>query len=82
MICEDALVSCWIYRHGRRNQYECGVYTGLTSARSTNAISHGDPATKMLLPDIEHDYSLILCPASGIFVRLDRSNSVAVLDFF
>ena len=41
MVCGDILVSCRIYEDGRPNQYECGVYTGLASARRfTNVISH------------------------------------------
>ena len=82
-ICEDALVSCWkIY--GRPAEDLCGVYTGLTSARFANVISHGGPAAKMLLPDrdIGPDYRLFSCPASGRFILLDRSNGTFVLDFF
>ena len=83
MICEDTLVSCWIYNDGRPHQYECGAYSGLTSARSTNIISHGGLATKILLPDNGHDeYVLFSCLAPGRFVRLDRGDSVADPDFF
>ena len=82
MICEDTLVSYWVREGGNGSKHECGIYTGLTSARSTNVISNGSPGVKMLLPDIGLDYCLSLCPASGRFVRLDSSNSVAVLDFF
>ena len=81
-ICEDTLVFCWMYRDRSRHQYQCAVYTGLTSARFANVISHGSPATKMLLPDIGHYDRLFLCPASGRLVCLNSSNSVAVLDFF
>ena len=82
-ICDDSLVSCWIQYDGYRDEHQCGVYTGLTSPRFANGISHGGPATKMLLlPDNGHKYILFSCPVSGRFVRLDRSNGVAVLDFF
>ena len=81
-ICEDTLVSCWIYYDQRHENFPCGVYTGPTSARSSNVISHGGPAAKMLLPDIGCDFRLYLCPASGRSARLDRSNNVAILDFF
>ena len=82
-ICEDTLVSCWIRDDpARPEQYQCGVYTGLTSARFSNFISHGGPAAKMLLPDIEYEYVHYLCPASGRYVRMDSSSSVVVFDFF
>jgi hypothetical protein len=80
-ICEDTLVSCWIDEDGRQDQYQCGVYMGLTSPPFVNGISHGGPAAKMLLPNIGHKSSLFLCAASGRLVRLD-GNSVSVLDFF
>ena len=76
-ICEDTLVSFWCYD----GQY-CGLYTGLTSARSSNVMSYCGPAANMLLPDFGCEYVLHPCPASGRFVRLDARNSVAVLDFF
>ena len=81
-ICEDALVSFWFYNQD--GAYHCEVYTESTSARLSN-ISHRGPAAKILfssLPDIGLGYVLYPCPASGRFVRLDASNSVAVLDFF
>ena len=75
-VCEDTLVSCWKYRD------QCGVYTGLTSARFANATSNGDPPAKMLLlSDVECEYTPHLCPASGRFVLLGRKND-AVLDVF
>ena len=76
-ICEDTLVSSWIYedRRFRRKRYQCGVYT---SPHSTN----GGPPVKMLLPDIGCEYVIFLCPTSGRIVRLDSSDNVAVLDFF
>jgi hypothetical protein len=82
-ICEDTLVSC-LFRAKDLIPYQ-RVYTGLTSDRFANIISQGGPATKMLLPDIGHEYRLLsACPASGKFVLLvrDGSNSVVVLDFF
>jgi hypothetical protein len=81
-ICEDTVVSCWVYDDYRQGEYKCGVYTGLTSPDSAHGISHGGHAGKMLLPDIGRRYFLYVCPASGRFVRLDGSNSVAVLDLF
>ena len=78
-ICEDTLVSFWI---DIDDQYRCGVYTGLTSARFANIISDGGFAARMLLPDIGDEYRLFPCPAFGRFVRLDGNNSVSVLDFF
>ena len=80
MICEDALVSCWFYLdHGD----QCGVYTGLTSARFADIIPQGGPASQMLLPDVSHQYDLFLCPASARFVLLVSSrNSIIVLDYF
>ena len=42
-ICEDTLVSFWCY-----DDHYCGLYTGLTSTRSSNVISHSGPAAKML----------------------------------
>ena len=98
MICEDSLVSCWFSRmtrpSGRVVQCSCGFYTGLTSDRLVNVISHrGRRSVSMLLPSLQCNYSLSSCPISGRFVRLgsvdvtpslypDRSHSVAVLDFF
>ena len=77
-ICEDTLVSCWtderINEYGYDSDpiskhYRYGVYTGLTSARFSNLISHGGPAAKILLPDTRHDdCCLFSCPASGRFV--------------
>jgi hypothetical protein len=81
-ICEDTLVSCWIYGDRRQDQSQCGVYMGITSPPFANGISHGGPAAMMLFPDTRHQSVLFLCPASGRLVRLDSSNSVAVLDFF
>ena len=79
-ICENILVSCW----SRRDNYECGLYTQLTSARSVNVVSHGISAAKMPLHDIANGCRsrLFLCPASGRFLLLDSNNSVSVLDFF
>ena len=37
---------------------------------------------KMSLRDIEQEYVLFFCPASGRFVRRDSSNQIAVLDLF
>ena len=74
-ICEDTLVSCLSNDRQRR------VYTGLTSARFSNIISHGYPAAKML-PDIGHEYNFVSCPASGKFVLLVENNTVVVLDIF
>ena len=79
-ICEDTLVFCWFYSPW--DQLRGGVYTGLTSARLANFISHGGPAAKMLLPDVGCEYDLYCCPASGRFVCMDGSDRVAVLDFF
>ena len=85
-ICEDTLVSCWSYYDGGWGgpPSQCGVYTGLTSARFADVISHGGPAAKMLLPEIGSSKYLshFLCPASGRFVLLDSSDTVAVLDLF
>ena len=83
-ICEDTLVSCWInHYHQNQNQRGLGLYTGLTSARSSNIISHGGPAAKMSLPKIgHHDFRHFSCPASGRSVLVDCRNSVFVLDFF
>ena len=81
-ICEGALVSCWLFEDRHRNLYHCGIYTGLTSDRFADIISPGGPAAKMILPDIGRRYLLYSCPASGRFVLMDRSNSVAVLDLF
>ena len=80
-ICEDTLVSCWAY-YDEARQYHSGVYTGLTSARFSDVISHGGPAAKMSLPDIGRRYLHVSCPASGRFVLLDSNNSVSVLDLF
>ena len=81
-ICEDTLVSYWTDSNRHLQQYRHGIYTGLTSARFDNIISPGGPAAKMLPPDIGCGYLIYLCPASGRFILLDESNSVAVLDFF
>ena len=80
-ICEDALVSRWSYTNP--DQLGWGVYTGLTSDRFANLISHGGPAAKVLLldSDINDECHLYCCPASGRFVTLD-DDGVAVLDFF
>ena len=78
-ICEDTLVSCWSGGH----QSGHGLYTGLTSTRFADIISHSGPAAKMLiLPNIGCEYHLFSCPTSGRFVLLDRNNSVSVLDLF
>jgi hypothetical protein len=83
-ICEDTLVSCWVYNDYCQSEFKCGVYAGLTSPDSAHGISHGGPSGKMLLPDMGRRYLLNGCPASGRFIRLDGSNlnSIAVLDFF
>ena len=79
-ICEDTLVSCWFYED---DHHDCGVYTGLTSARFADIISHGGPAAKMLLPDMGRRYTyLSSCPASGRVVLLDTGNNLAILDLF
>ena len=77
-ICEDTLVSWWIDHYP--GGYRCGVYTGLTSARFSDIISHG-PVARVLLPDIGCNYHPFSCPATGRFVLLARSNRVLVLDF-
>ena len=83
-IFEDTLVSCWIDDcPDDPDPYQCGIYTGLTSARFANVISQGGPAAKMLLPVMgSHHYRLFSCPASGRFVLLDSWRNVIVLDFF
>ena len=94
-ICEDTLVSCWIEECQWSNEYDpipmtyrYGVYTGLTSTRFSNLISHDVPAAKILLPGTRYDYCCIfLCPASGRFVLkvmdgTPQSSSLFVLDFF
>jgi hypothetical protein len=91
-ICDDTLVSCWTRvndpYHPLPMHCRYGVYTGLTSARFANLISHGGPAAKMLLPDTGHDYCrLFSCPASGRFVLkvMDGNgshHSLFILDFF
>ena len=92
-ICEDTLVSCWFYHDYRLNEYQCGVYIGLTSPRPESAhtanISHGGPSGRMLLDKKDDDdgddelrYMLDGCPPTGRFVRLDGNNNVAVLDYF
>ena len=78
-VCEDTLVSCWIFDDDESSQ--SGVYTGLTSARFADIISLGGPAARMLLPDSDC-YIFYSCPASGRFVLVDDNDSVAVLDFF
>ena len=75
-ICHDTLVS-W-----HRNADYPLLYTGLISDTFSNLISQSGPASEIFLPDIGLKYNLTLCPASGRLVRLDASNSVAVLDFF
>ena len=85
MICEDTLVSFWLYDHDHDDEFQnCELYTESTSTFLDNAISHSGPAVKMLLPDIGRDLEYILypSPASGRFIRQDENNSVAVLDFF
>ena len=72
-ICEDSLVSSWIYSYLRSENYKCGVYMTPPLA---NGIPHSVPATKMLLT------ILSLCPASGRIVSPDSSNRVAILDYF
>ena len=85
MICEDNLVSFWLYERND-DEAHCEVYTEPMSACFDNAISHSGPAVKMLLPDIgrESEYVAYPCPASGRFVRhcRDSNNRIAVLDFF
>ena len=83
MICEDTLVSFWLYDD---ETHHCEVCTDSTSAFLDNAILHSRPVM-MLLPDIGRGppgsgYMLYPCPASGRFILQDRNNSVAVLDFF
>ena len=78
-ICEDTLVSCWEYFPG---PYHCGLYTGLTSARFADVISHDGPATRMLLSDVGCDFRLFSCPASGRFVVLDNSNNIFDLNLY
>jgi hypothetical protein len=83
-ICEDTLVSCWIYAEQHQGQYqpENGVYTGLTSTRFSNVTTGGRSAVKVLLPDTGHFlYRLYTCPASGRFVIKD-TNRVAIVDLF
>ena len=81
-ICEDNLVSCWINEYDPIPMHYRNVYTGLTSARYSNLISHSGPAAKILLPDTRHDCRLFSCPASGRFVLLTSSHTVFVIDFF
>ena len=82
-VCEDTLVSCWVYTDGDPGgQYQCGVYTGLTSARFADVIPHGGSASKMLFPDIGREYLLFSCPESGRFVLMKSNNSVTVVDLF
>ena len=86
MICEDTLVSCFMFYKpdtaAYQNQTVTGLYTGLTTAYGI--ISHGGPAANMLLPDIGCTYDLFPCPASGRIVRVECgfSDRIAVLDFF
>ena len=86
MICEDTLVSCFMFYKpdtaAYQNQTVTGLYTGLTTANGI--ISHGGPAANMLLPDIGCTYDLFPCPASGRIVRVECgfSDRIAVLDFF
>ena len=77
-ICEDSLVSSWIYSYLHSENYKCGVYMTPPLA---NGIPHSVPATKMLLPDIGYRSVLSLCPASGRNVSPDSSNCVAILDY-
>jgi hypothetical protein len=83
-ICEDTLISCWIYegQHQDPIPYQYGVYTGLTSVRFANVTSDGRSAAKVLLPDTGHLYLLYSCPASGRFVLVDSLNSVTIVDLF
>ena len=74
-ICDDTLVS-W-----HRNADYPLLYTGLISDTFSNVISQSGPASEIFLPHIGLN-NLTLCPASGRLVRLDASNSGAVLDFF
>jgi hypothetical protein len=83
-ICEDTLVSCWILGINTdedQDQYQNGVYTGLTSVRFSNVTSDRRPATKVLLPDTGYLYLLYSCPASGRFVLKGR-NRVSIVDLF
>ena len=75
-ICDDILVS-W-----HRNSGYPLLYTGLTSATFSNVIPQRGTASELFLHGIGLRYNITLCPASGRLVRLDASNSVAVLDFF
>ena len=82
-ICEDTLVSCWFHNDDDSDQYQCGVYTGLTRTRFVVTSRDGRRhAATMLIPGIAHEYHLFSCPVSGRFVLLNSSNSVVVLDFF
>jgi hypothetical protein len=81
-VCEDTVVSCWVYNDDRPNESRCGVYTGLTSPHSAHGISHGGPSGEMLLPDRGRRHLLSGCPASGRFICYNGNNSVAILDFF
>jgi hypothetical protein len=79
-ICEDTLVSFWEYV--LPGTYQCGLYTGLTSARFADVISHDGPATRMLLSDVGYNFRLFSCSASGRFVVLDKSNNIFDLDLY
>ena len=82
-ICEDTHVSCWFYQDPVcPERYQCGVITGLTSARFSDLISYRSPAGNMRFPAHGNDYFFFLCPASGRSVLLGRDNNVAVLDYF
>jgi len=72
-ISEDYLVSFWHF-----GVHYGGVFFNLVPY----SLYYSGPAAQMLLPDIGCDYNLSLCTASGRSVRLDTSNSLAVLDFF
>ena len=80
-ICEDTHVSCWVYDSlALPEEYQCGVHTGLTSARFSNLISHSGPAGNIKVD--ENEYLFFLCPASGRSVLLGSNNNVAVFDYF
>ena len=81
-ICEDTLVSCWTYDPiARPKKYQCGVITGLTSARFSKFISYSSPAGNIKFPADLDEYRFFLCPASGRSILLGRDNNVAVLDY-
>ena len=78
-ICEDTLVSCWIYTDQYQDQPENGVYTGLTSVRFFNVTSDRRSAPKVLLPDTGYLDLFYSCPASGRFVIKGRNRVFQVV---